>query len=165
VEGYFKRIEGVIDTQTGYANGLFENPTYQEVIDDSGHAETVKIEYDENIVKLEELVLHFLRIINPYSLNKQGNDLGIQYRSGIYYMSEEQFQKIKKVIGMFEEKEGKKTAIEIDLLKGFYDAEEYHQNYLDKNPYGYCHISLNSSYDTLFKFKIYSDDSKEAADR
>jgi len=161
VEGYFKRIEGVIDTQTGYANGPSENPSYEEVIEDSGHAETVKIEYDENVIRLEELVLHFLRIINPYSLNKQGNDLGIQYRSGIYYMSQEQFIRIKKVIGMFEEKEGKKTVIEINLNKGFYDAEEYHQNYLDKNPYGYCHISLNSASDPLFKFKIYKDDSKE----
>src|SRR6056297_809878 len=83
VEGYFKKIDGVLETQTGYANGETENPTYEEVINNSGHAETVKVNYDENVVSLEELVLHFLRIVDPYSVNKQGNDIGIQYRSGI----------------------------------------------------------------------------------
>jgi peptide methionine sulfoxide reductase msrA/msrB len=157
VEGYFKRVDGVIDTQTGYANGNKENPTYKEVINNSGHAETVKIVYDENVISLEELLLHFLRIVDPYSINRQGNDFGIQYRSGIYYTTEEQKTRVKRVIERFEEREGRKTAIEILSLEGFYDAEEYHQDYLDKNPNGYCHIPLNTADDPLFEVEIYTD--------
>ncbi len=161
VEGYFKRVKGVLETQTGYANGNTENPSYEEVIGNSGHAETVKIMYDENIISLEELVLHFLRIVNPYSVNRQGNDFGIQYRSGIYYTTEEQVQRVTKVIEEFEEREKRKTVIEIKPLQEFYDAEEYHQDYLDKNPYGYCHISLSSADDPLFEFEVIKDTSNE----
>lgn len=157
VEGYFKRIVGVVETQTGYANGNTVNPTYQQVINDSGHAETVKIDYDENILSLEELLLHFLRIVDPYSVNRQGNDFGVQYRSGIYYTNEDQASRVNRVLEIFEEKEGRKTAIEIMAIEGFYDAEEYHQDYLDKNPNGYCHISLNSADDPLFEVELYTD--------
>jgi len=162
VEGYFKKIDGVLETQTGYANGETENPTYEEVINNSGHAETVKVNYDENVVSLEELVLHFLRIVDPYSVNKQGNDIGIQYRSGIYYTTSEQSERVKRMIELFEEKKERKTAIEIKPLKGFYEAEEYHQDYLDKNPYGYCHISLDSADDPLFDVKVNEKSSDEA---
>ena len=127
----------------------------------SGHAETVKIKYDENVISLEELVLHFLRIVDPYSFNRQGNDFGVQYRSGIYFTDEEQEKRIKRVIDIFEENEGRKTAIEILPLNGFYDAEEYHQDYLDKNPFGYCHIALNTADDPLFEFEPVVDASKE----
>ena len=90
VEGYFKKVDGVVETQAGYANGLTENPTYSEVINGSGHAETVKVDYNENVISLEELILHFLRTIDPYSVDRQGNDVGGQYRSGIYYTTQEQ---------------------------------------------------------------------------
>jgi peptide methionine sulfoxide reductase msrA/msrB len=162
VEGYFKRIPGVVETQTGYANGDTVNPTYKQVINDSGHAETVKVDYDENIISLEELLLHFLRIVDPYSINSQGNDFGIQYRSGIYYTDEDQARSVKRVLELFEEREDRKTAIEIIPLEGFYDAEEYHQDYLDKNPNGYCHISLNSADDPLFEVELYTDLSEGA---
>ncbi|MDN5360804.1 MAG: peptide methionine sulfoxide reductase msrA/msrB, partial [Thermotogaceae bacterium] len=154
VEGYFKRVDGVVETQAGYANGLTENPTYSEVINGSGHAETVKVDYNENVVSLEELILHFLRTIDPYSVDRQGNDVGGQYRSGIYYTTQEQAERVKRVIQTFEEKEGRKTAIEIAELQGFYDAEDYHQDYLDKNPYGYCHIDLNTADDPLIEIDL-----------
>jgi peptide methionine sulfoxide reductase msrA/msrB len=161
VEGYFKRVDGVVETQVGYANGLTENPTYSEVINGSGHAETVKVDYNENVVSLEELILHFLRTIDPYSVDRQGNDVGGQYRSGIYYTTQEQAERVKRVIQTFEEKEGRKTAIEIAELQGFYDAEDYHQDYLDKNPYGYCHIDLNTADDPLIEIDLNLNFSKD----
>jgi len=161
VEGYFKRVDGVEETQVGYANGLTENPTYREVINGSGHSETVKIVYNENVISLEELVLHLLRTIDPYSVDRQGNDFGGQYRSGIYFTTEEQQQRVKRVIEAFEEKEGRKTAIEIAQLQGFFDAEDYHQDYLDKNPYGYCHIDLNTADDPLIELDLKLNFSKD----
>jgi peptide methionine sulfoxide reductase msrA/msrB len=161
VEGYFKRVDGVVETQAGYANGLTENPTYSEVINGSGHAETVKVDYNENVVSLEELILHFLRTIDPYSVDRQGNDVGGQYRSGIYYTTQEQAERVKRVIQTFEEKEGRKTAIEIASLQAFYDAEDYHQDYLDKNPYGYCHIDLNTADDPLIEIDLNLNFSKD----
>ena len=162
VEGYFKRVPGVLNTQTGYANGLTKNPTYHEVINHSGHAETVKIEYDENVVRLEELILHFLRTIDPFSMNRQGNDVGLQYRSGVFFTDEAQLRRVVAVIEQFEMQQGRKTAIEVRPLEGFYDAEEYHQDYLDKNPYGYCHISLNTAAEPLIAYEIRKDTSTEA---
>jgi len=162
VEGYFTRVQGVVDTQAGYANGETENPSYEDVINSSGHAETVKIMFDENVISLEEIILHFLRVIDPYSINRQGNDIGIQYRSGIYYTSDEQAEKILKVIGFFEKQEGQETAIETEPLQDFYDAEEYHQDYLEKNPFGYCHIPLKTADDPLFEFELTRDMSDEA---
>src|SRR6056297_3524033 len=117
VEAYFERVLGVVDTQSGYANGNSENPSYEEVIYGSGHAETVRVDYNENLISLEEIILHFLRIINPYSVNKQGNDVGVQYRSGIYYTNEQQLKRVQKVINDFEEREGQQTAIEIAPFK------------------------------------------------
>ncbi len=162
VEAYFERIIGVVDAQSGYANGDTENPSYEQVIYGSGHAETVKVDYDENLISLEEIILHFLRIVNPYSVNKQGNDIGVQYRSGIYYTNEQQMKRVQKVIGAFENREGKKTAIEVEPLQAFYDAESYHQDYLSKNPFGYCHISLGLSDKPLFEFEVKRDTSDEA---
>jgi len=162
VEGYFKRIPGVLETRTGYANGLTENPTYQEVIGGSGHAETVKIVYNENVIHLEELILHFLRIIDPYSVNRQGNDVGVQYRSGVFYPDETQRQRALAVIQQYETQQRRKTAIEVTPLAGFYDAEDYHQDYLDKNPYGYCHISLRTAAEPLIPYKIHKDGSPDA---
>src|SRR6056297_3860502 len=117
VEAYFERVLGVVDARSGYANGDSENPTYEEVIRNSGHAETVKVDYNQNLISLEEIILHFLRIINPYTVNKQGNDVGVQYRSGIYYTNEQQMKRVHKVIDDFEEREGQQTAIEIAPFK------------------------------------------------
>ena len=141
VQEYYSRLKGVISSISGYANGKKENPTYQEVR--SGeylHAETVKIIYDDSIISLEKLLEHFLRFVDPYSLNQQGEDKGVQYRSGVYYTEEGD----KKVIKEFLDKRLKPNyMIEILPLENFYNAEEYHQDYLKKNVNGYCHINLN----------------------
>ena len=141
VSEYFSRLNGVISVISGYANGKTENPTYQEVKSQlTGHAETVEVIYDDQIISLEKLLEHFLRFVDPYSINKQGEDEGIQYRSGIYYLDDNEEMIIKdyfhKVL-----KEG--YAIEVKRLENFYKAEEYHQDYLKKNPTGYCHVNLN----------------------
>ena len=141
VQEYYSRLKGVISSISGYANGNKENPTYQEVR--SGiymHAETVKIIYDDKVISLTKLLEHFLRFVDPYSLNQQGEDKGIQYRSGVYYTNEEERQLIKDY---FDKNLKSGYLIEILPLKNFYLAEEYHQDYLKKNLNGYCHINLN----------------------
>ena len=92
VEEYFARIDGVIDSVSGYANGSFDNPTYENVCNNSGHAETVHITYDSTKVSLDTLLKYYFRIIDPTSVNKQGNDRGVQYRTGIYYQNDEDKQ-------------------------------------------------------------------------
>ncbi len=137
---FFDQFDGVIGTEVGYANGPTQNPTYEEVCNDSGHAETVKIEYDDSIISLEELIDYYFKIIDPTSVNKQGGDEGIQYRTGIYYIDENQIPVIRDKMDELEKVIGSKSAIEIGKLENFYLAEEYHQKYLVKNPTGYCHI-------------------------
>jgi len=141
VEGYFQRINGVVNTETGYANGKTQDTDYEH-IKTTGHAETVKVEYDRSKISLEEILLHYFRIINPTSVNKQGNDIGRQYRTGIYYEKNEDAKIVEKIMD-YEKKKHEKLAVESQKLKNFVMAEEYHQDYLDKNPNGYCHINLN----------------------
>ena len=140
VEKFFEQFDGVKNTQTGYANGPNKPPTYDEVCNNSGHAETVKVDYDENIITLNQLVEYYFMIIDPLSINKQGNDIGIQYRTGIYYTTNDQLNIIKIICGKKEKELGKKLAVEVLPLKNFFPAENDHQKYLDKNPWGYCHI-------------------------
>lgn len=146
VEGYFKKIPGVVKTEVGYANGNMENPSYDDVCSErANHAETVKVEYLKEDVLLIELLNEFYKIIDPYSLNKQGNDIGTQYRTGIYYLNDTQKEIIENFISKKQSETDKKIQIEIKPLENFYKAEEYHQNYLNKNPKGYCHINLNEA--------------------
>ena len=140
VQKYFDQFDGVLATEVGYANGPEEAPSYRDVCNSSGHAETVKIEYDPEVISLKELLGYYFMVIDPLSINRQGNDRGIQYRTGIYYTDESQLPEIKTVYREQEEKAGAKLAVEMEPLKNFYTAEEYHQKYLDKNPGGYCHI-------------------------
>lgn len=143
VEAYFQRIEGVIDAVSGYANGRSANPSYEDVIRGSGHAETVRIDFDAARLPLRDVLAHYFRIINPLSVNKQGNDRGIQYRTGIYYTDSAQIPEIDNVYQRITAKYGQKLAVEVKPLEQFYAAEDYHQDYLIKNPNGYCHIDLN----------------------
>ena len=144
VEGYFKRIKGVVDTSCGYANGNTKNPSYEEVCrHNTGHAETVLIDFDDSILSLEDLLIYYFRIIDPVSVNKQGNDVGTQYRTGIYYTDEAQLPIINEAIEREQRKYSEKIAVEVSSIENFYTAEEYHQDYLDKNPNGYCHINLD----------------------
>lgn len=140
VQKYFDQFGGVITTEVGYANGPDEAPTYQEVCASSGHAETVKINYDPEVISLTDILNYYFMVIDPLSVNRQGNDRGIQYRTGVYYTDESLLPKIEAVFKEQEEKVGSKLAVEVEPLRNFYTAEEYHQKYLDKNPGGYCHI-------------------------
>ena len=162
VEGYFKRIEGVKGTTCGYANGRTENPSYEDVCrHDTGHAETVKVDFDDEVVSLEDLLIYYFRIIDPVSVNKQGNDVGTQYRTGIYYTDESQLPVIKAAIEREQRKYNEKIAVEVLPIENFYSAEEYHQDYLDKNPNGYCHINLDFAYEPIVrseKYKRKTDD-------
>jgi len=162
VEGYFKRIEGVKDTTCGYANGRTENPSYEDVCrHDTGHAETVKVDFDDEVISLEDLLIYYFRIIDPVSVNKQGNDVGTQYRTGIYYTDESQLPVIKAAIEREQRKYNEKIAVEVLPIENFYSAEEYHQDYLDKNPNGYCHINLSLADEPIVrseKYKRKNDD-------
>lgn len=140
LQKYFDQFSGVIATEVGYANGPDEAPTYEDVCNNSGHAETVRIEYDEELVGLKELLEDYFRVIDPVSVNRQGGDAGIQYRTGIYYTEKDQLPSIQTVYDAVQDKIGQKLAVVVEPLKNFFSAEEYHQKYLDKNPGGYCHI-------------------------
>ena len=142
-EHYFKQVRGVISTAVGYANGNTDNPTYEQVYTDlTGYAETVHIVYDPEVVSLTLLLELFFRSIDPTSLNRQGEDCGTRYRTGIYYTSEEDTTTIKEVYSGIERIIGEPLMVEVEPLRNFYAAEEYHQDYLDKNPGGYCHINF-----------------------
>lgn len=148
VEGYFQRIAGVEATEVGYANGKSEDTEYRRVMD-TGHAETVHIVYDRNRIHPAELVLHFFRMIDPTSLNRQGNDVGTQYRTGIYAEDEKILDMADEMIKRLQEKYDEPIVVEVEKLENFVVAEEEHQDYLTKNPGGYCHINLNTAYDPL----------------
>ena len=140
VEKYLSMIRGVIGTRTGYANGGSEKTDYGSVCSGSGHAEAVEVVYDGDTISLEKLLSIFYRCIDPLSVNRQGNDRGIQYRTGIYYTDREDEGPINDSVSSLEKSLGRKTAIEVLPLKNWCTAEEYHQKYLDRNPGSYCHI-------------------------
>lgn len=140
MQKFFDQFEGVLSTEVGYANGPDRAPTYQEVCRNSGHAETVRIDYDEGKLSLDKLLDLFFLVIDPLSINKQGGDEGIQYRTGIYYTNPDQLPMIQAAFEKEAAKVGSPLAVELLPLTNFFPAEEYHQKYLDKNPGGYCHI-------------------------
>lgn len=144
VEAYFERMYGVLDTSSGYANGDTQNPNYNDVIRNSGHAETVAVTYDSEKVSLEALVERLFRIIDPISINQQGADRGVQYRTGIYYTDPNDKAVIEKIVDEEQKKYSEKIAVEVIPLEHYFLAEDYHQDYLEKNPNGYCHINLKA---------------------
>lgn len=146
-EHFFKQIRGVTFTETGYANGNTPDPTYKEVYTDrTGYAETVHVEYDDSI-SLTFLVRMFFKAIDPVSLNRQGEDAGTRYRTGIYYTDPEDLPAIKAVYDEVAREYDVPLAVELQPLRNFYPAEDYHQDYLENNPDGYCHLPLE-----LFEF-------------
>lgn len=147
VEGYFQRIEGVVDTEVGYANGKSDSTNYN-ILSITDHAETLKLDYDISKISLEEILLHYFRIIDPKSLNRQGNDIGRQYRTGIYYIDEKDLNIINKIMD-YERKKHGEIVVELKKLENFVVGEEYHQDYLNKNPGGYCHVNLETADDPL----------------
>ena len=140
LQKYFDQFDGVLRTEVGYANGPDTAPSYEDVCHDSGHAETVMIEYDPERISLEQLLDAYFLVIDPLSVNRQGHDEGIQYRTGIWYTDESQLDTVRKVYSREEAKAGAKLAVAAEPLRNFFSAEEYHQKYLEKNPGGYCHI-------------------------
>ena len=142
-EHFFKQIEGVVQTQTGFANGRDElpAPTYEQVYTDTtGYAETVFVQFDEQKVSLAFLVRMFFAAVDPLSLNRQGHDTGTRYRTGVYYVSEEQKAVIEAVFAEEQAKYTEPVQVELQPLRNYYPADEYHQNYLTKHPDGYCHL-------------------------
>ncbi|MDO4321612.1 MAG: peptide-methionine (S)-S-oxide reductase MsrA [Lachnospiraceae bacterium] len=140
---YFDLLSGVLQTEVGYANGKTENPTYEQVkYENTGHAETVKIIYDPEIICLEELLQLYYKAIDPTSVNRQGGDIGTQYRTGIYYIDLADEPRVKASLTALQEQYSEPVMVEALPLSNFYTAEEYHQKYLIKNPDGYCHLSL-----------------------
>ncbi len=142
LEKYLEEAPGVIFTEVGYANGKTDNPTYEEVCHhNTGHAETVHVKYDPGKISLISLLKLYFDVIDPVSVNKQGNDRGTQYRTGIYYVNSADFPVIEESIKELQTQFDRPVAIEIKPLQNYFKAEEYHQKYLNKNPGGYCHIS------------------------
>ena len=158
-EKYLENIPGILTTEVGYANGNTDNPTYEEVCyNNTGHAETVKVEYDDDRIGLLYILELYYDVINPVSINRQGGDVGSQYRTGIYYVDDRDEAVIQGSIDELQKKYKEKIAIEVKPLINYYKAEEYHQKYLDKNPDGYCHIGADKfekakkAVDTRIKF-------------
>ncbi|MBQ6254185.1 MAG: peptide-methionine (S)-S-oxide reductase MsrA [Bacteroidales bacterium] len=153
-EHYFRNIEGVVDTEVGFANGDTPSPTYEQVYTDTtGYAETVRVIYDQERLPLEELVLDYFQAIDPLSVNKQGEDRGTRYRTGVYYKDPDDLETIKGVFGKVEAEYGRPLAVELEPLRNFHPADGRHQDYLVKNPDGYCHLPLK-----LFRYpRLVSD--------
>ncbi|MBU4438301.1 MAG: peptide-methionine (S)-S-oxide reductase MsrA [Acetobacterium sp.] len=140
-EMYFQAIRGVVKTEVGYANGKTQNPTYEDVCrHNTGHAEVVKVFYDNQVISLPFLLSMYYEVIDPVAVNRQGNDVGTQYRTGIYYSDPTDQEVILKSVNELRMEYGVPLAIEVLPLENYSSAETYHQEYLKKNPGGYCHI-------------------------
>lgn len=142
LEAYMARIDGVYDAESGYANGTTENPSYED-LHYSGHAETVRVQYDPKMVSLQTLLKYYFKVIDPASLNQQGPDRGVQYRTGIFYKDLAELAVIQAEVADQQKKVAKPIVVEVKPLDQYFKAEDYHQDYLEKNPNGYCHIDLN----------------------
>ena len=144
VEAYISRLKGVNQTEVGYANGHDLAPTYEKVCTGkTGHTECVKVTYNPRIISLDEIMEEFFKIIDPFSINRQGADVGTQYRSGIYWQDPSQRSTVIRFLNQKQKQAKRKIAVEANEISNFFPAEDYHQKYLEKNPQGYCHVDLN----------------------
>ena len=151
VEAFISRLKGVNSTEVGYANGIDLAPTYEKVCSGkTKHTECVKATYNPEIITLEEILENFYKIIDPFSKNRQGADIGTQYRSGIYWQEDSQKEIVLNFLKSKQMNSSKKIQIEAHGINCFYPAEEYHQKYLEKHPEGYCHVDLNLINDKEF---------------
>ena len=138
---YLKQIRGVVETETGFANGDTENPTYKEVYTDkTGYAEAVRVVFDPEVLPLRKLLNLYFDCIEPTSVNRQGEDEGTRYRTGIYYIEPEDYLTIKEVFDEVQRGYSAPLAVEVEPIRSFFPADESHQDYLDKHPDGYCHL-------------------------
>ena len=143
-EHLFQLIRGVVGTEVGYANGKIDNPTYEQVVSHTtGFTEAVKVKYDADEVNLPLLIEVFFKSIDPTTLNRQGNDIGDNYRTGIYTTDAAAEEIVKTEVAKLAKNYDKPVVVETIPLQNFYKAEDYHQDYLVKNPGGYCHIPLS----------------------
>lgn len=142
MEKLMQSIPGVVNVVSGYANGNpGDKPTYPSVSKGkTGYRETVRVEYDPEKISLDGLLFAYFQVIDPTVKDMQGNDIGTQYQTGIYYTDESQGQTVARITDIVK-KRYENFVVEIEPFERFYQAEEYHQDYLDKNPSGYCHIS------------------------
>lgn len=141
VQKYCDNISGVAATEVGFANGFVEAPSYDQVKHtETGHAETVRVTYDETQLPLDCLLRLFFRIIDPTLLDQQGHDIGHQYRTGVYWQDADDEAIVRAELAKLAANYTQPLVVEAQLLDCFYPAEEYHQKYLDKNPGGYCHV-------------------------
>lgn len=144
VEEYYKRIKGILKTRVGYINSTKDEISYEEVCTQQYDAiEAVEVEYDNEVINLEKILELLFRIIDPTSLDKQGGDIGKSYRVGAYYTNEQEKEVIESFVSKQRPSYNKEIVFEIAPLKSFIEAEEYHQQYLDKNPQGYCHVDFS----------------------
>lgn len=160
LEEYFSRIPGVEETTVGYANGQVETTNYQ-LIKETDHAETVQVIYDPDKITLRAILLYYFRVIDPLSVNKQGNDRGRQYRTGVYYTDEADHEVIAQVFAEEEKQLGSKIVVELEPLRHYILAEDYHQDYLKKNPGGYCHIDVADAEQPLIDPAAYQKPDQE----
>ena len=138
---YLKQIHGVVETETGFANGDTEKPTYEEVYTDrTGYAEAVRVVFDPEVLPLRKLLNLYFDCIEPTSVNRQGNDEGIRYRTGIYYIEPEDCLVIREVYSEVQRGYSAPLAVEVEPIRNFFPADESHQDYLEKHPDGYCHL-------------------------
>ncbi|CAN5451091.1 peptide-methionine (S)-S-oxide reductase MsrA [soil metagenome] len=160
-EAFFQELTGVLKVTSGYSGGHVANPTYEQVCDKkTGHAEVVQIVYDPKKISFDELLEVFWQVHDPTTLNQQGNDIGPQYRSAVFYNSEEQKQLAEKYKSSLDSSGAFRGPIvtEISPLKNFYSAEDYHQNFYSNNPnYGYCSYVIRpklDKFEKVFKDKL-----------
>ncbi|MDY0339673.1 MAG: peptide-methionine (S)-S-oxide reductase MsrA [Coriobacteriia bacterium] len=141
LEKYFSLVNGVVATDVGYANGITDSPSYEEVCSGrTGHAEAVRVDYDPEVAPLPFLLDVFYEAIDPVAVNRQGNDVGTQYRTGIYYTDPAEQTIIERSIRELQTRYDSPIAIEVAPFENYTSAEGYHQDYLEVNPGGYCHI-------------------------
>ena len=167
-EHYLRQFDGIVGTSAGYANGNIPDPTYKEVYTDTtGYAECVKVSYDPEVISLQTLCRLFFRSIDPLLKNRQGEDIGTRYRTGIYWADPQDKKDIELIYDQVQAACSAPLAVEKESLKCFYPAEEYHQDYLVKNPEGYCHLSplilkaARQYSETLKSLRSYSDEEKK----
>lgn len=144
IEAVFKRADGVKSVTSGYAGGTVDNPTYEQVCSGrTGHAEVCEIEFDDTVISREDVLRKFFSSHDPTTMNRQGADVGTQYRSVVYHQGEQQRSSAEAIKAEFNERLGGKVVTEIAPLDRFYEAEEYHQDYFDRNPNaGYCRVVI-----------------------
>lgn len=141
---FLDNVKGVVETEVGFANGFVEAPSYDQVKHtETGHAETVRTVYDDAVISLGKLLDYFYMILDPTTVDQQGEDIGHQYRTGVYFVDEADVPEIDASLERLQAKYEAPLQIEHCKLDCFYTAEEYHQKYLDKNPGGYCHVPLD----------------------